>query len=121
MVPLLVERVKVDYCMSSAWDGPMAQSECCINVKCCYLNSLRAFKNLCVYIYIYLWLCWVFSDVQTSSSFDEQGYSLVVVRGPLIVVAFLVVERRLWATWASVLWCTSLVPLQNVESPHARD
>ena len=66
----------MDYCMSSAWDGPITQSECCVNVKYCYLNSLRAFKifvYIYIYIFIYLWLCWVFTDVQTSSSFDEQG------------------------------------------------
>lgn len=33
VVPLLVEKVKMDYCMSGAWDGPITQSECCINVK----------------------------------------------------------------------------------------
>ena len=59
MVPLLVEKVEMDYCMSSAWDGPITQSECCINVKYCYLNSLRAFKKsvcVCVYIYIYIYI-----------------------------------------------------------------
>ena len=63
MVPLLVEKVEMDYCMSSAWDGPITQSECCINVKYCYLNSLRAFKKsvcvcvcVCIYIYIYIYI-----------------------------------------------------------------
>ena len=55
--------------------------------------------------FIYLFLavlglrcCMGFSLVAAS-----RGYSLVTVRGLLIVAAFLVVEHTLWGTWASVL------------------
>ena len=89
----------MDYCMSSAWDGPITQSECCVNVKYCYLNSLRAFK-IFVYIYIYIFI-YLFIYGYAGSSLMcrlplvlmSRGYSLVVVCGLLTVVAFLVVEH----------------------------
>ena len=54
-------------------------------------NNPKSFK-----IIIYFWLYWFFTDVHgLSLVVVSKGYSLVVERGPLIVVAPLVVEHRL--------------------------
>ena len=51
------------------------------------------FKN--IYLFIYLWLCWVFvSEHRLSLVEASRSYSLVAVHGPLIAVASLVAENR---------------------------
>ena len=46
--------------------------------------------------FIYLWLCWVFVSVRgLSSSCGKRGPLFIAVRGPLTIVASLVVEHRL--------------------------
>ena len=56
-----------------------------------------------IYLFIYLWLCWVFVPVHgLSLVVASRGYHLAVVRGRLIAVASLVAEHRLWSTQASV-------------------
>ena len=48
------------------------------------------------YLFIYLWLCWVFSSVRgLSSSCGKWGPLFIVVRGPLTIAASLVAEHRL--------------------------
>ena len=54
------------------------------------------FKNSYLFIFIYLWLCWVFPAVCRHSPVAEsRSYSLVLVCGLLIAVAPLVAEHGL--------------------------
>ena len=49
-----------------------------------------------IYLFIYLWLCWVFVSVRgLSSSCGKRGPLLIAVRGPLTITASLVAEHRL--------------------------
>ena len=53
-------------------------------------------KKKCIYICIYLWLCWVFIVVcMLSLVVESGGYFLATVPGLLIVVASLVAGHRL--------------------------
>ena len=48
------------------------------------------------FLFIYFWLCWVFIFcARAFSSCGERGLLFIAVRGPLTIVASLVVERRL--------------------------
>ena len=79
--------------------------------------------------FIYFWLLWVFVAVcRLSLVVVSKGYSLVVVRGLLIVVAFLFAERGLRYLWflgsraqAHYLWHDDLVGLRYVRSSWTRD
>ena len=54
------------------------------------------FKNIYLFIFIYLWLCWVFLAVcRRSPGAESRGSSLVLVSGLLIAVASLVAEHGL--------------------------
>ena len=54
--------------------------------------SCCPFVCIFYYLFIYLWLCWVFVAVHRLSLVAvSRGCSLVVVFGPLIVLASLVV------------------------------
>ena len=51
---------------------------------------------LFIYLFIYLWLCWVFVSVRGLSLVVASGGSLfIAVRGPLTIAASLVAEHRL--------------------------
>ena len=55
------------------------------------VNGIRFKKIICLFIY---WLCWVFFAACRLSLVEaRRGYSLVVVCGPLIVVASLVAKH----------------------------
>ena len=62
---------------------------------------LNFIGNTFIYLFIYLiyfWLRWVFVAVRGLSFFlscSEQGILFIAMRGPLIVVASLVLEHRL--------------------------
>lgn len=49
------------------------------------------------------------------------GFSLVAVHGFFTVTASLVVEHRLWSTWAQKLGCSGLAVLWHAESFQTRD
>ena len=56
------------------------------------------FLNYYLFIYFYFWLCWVFVFVfcaRAFSSCGKRGPRFIAVRGPLTIVASLVVEHRL--------------------------
>ena len=48
-----------------------------------------------IILFIYFWLCWIFTAVRAFSSCGEQRLLFIAVHGLLIVVASLVVEDRL--------------------------
>ena len=48
-------------------------------------------------LFIYLWLCWVFTAQQTFSSCSQQGLFFIEVHGLLIAAASLVAQCRLQA------------------------
>ena len=59
-------------------------------------------KIICLFLFI--WLCWVFVAMRGLFLVAvTMGYSPVVVRGLVIVVAFLVGEYMLWGAQASVI------------------
>ena len=58
---------------------------------------------ICIYVFIYFWLCWVFVAMQGLSLIaDYRSYS-VAVQGLLITVASLVVEQGLQSTGSGVV------------------
>ena len=69
------------------------------------ISQPRVFlKNIYLLFFYYFWLHWVFVAARAFSSCSEQGLLFVVVQGPLIVVASLVVEHRLQAHGLQQLW-----------------
>ena len=87
------------------------------------LSLFFFFLNNVIYLFIYLWLCWVFAC---------SGFSLVAVPGLLIVAASLVAEHGPWGLRASApvapasraqaqcLWRVGLVALGPVGSAQIR-
>ena len=70
---------------------------------------------------IYFWLSWVFvAALGLSLAVAGGGYSLAVVCGLLITVAFLV-ENGLWAHRLQKLRHVGLAAPQHVQSPWTRD
>ena len=88
---------------------------------------LKNFKK--IYLFIYLWLCWVFVAVlRPSLVVESRGHSLVVARGFLIAVAYCCGVQALGLAgfsscgmWAQQLWCTGSVAPRHVGSSQTRD
>ena len=53
------------------------------------------FFNNFIYLFIYFWLCWVFTATQAFSTCSERGLLFIMVLGLLITVASPVAEHRL--------------------------
>ena len=73
------------------------------SVFICKGLMIGLFKKIILFIF---WLHWVFVALGfcgASLVAASRGYSLVAVRGLLIVVASLVVEHGLCGAWASVI------------------
>ena len=63
---------------------------------CFFLRNMLALFKFYLFIYLFIWLCWVFVSVRgLFSSCSEPGPLFIVVRGPLTVMASLVAEHRL--------------------------
>ena len=89
-----------------SWDSPGKNA----GVGCHSLLQGLLYVFVLFLIFIYFWLCWLFT-----------GLSLVTVCSLLIAVALLVAKHRLWSTRAQELWCTGLVAPWHVGSSWTRD
>ena len=62
-----------------------------IHTSICYLVFFLNF----IYLFIYLWLCWVFRFcARAFSSCGKRGPLFIAVHGPLTIAAFPVAEHR---------------------------
>ena len=73
------------------------------------------------YVFLYVWLCWVFiAACGLSLVVTSGGYSLGVVCGPLIAVAFLVADTGSRAHRLPLLWLTDLAASEHAVSSQSR-
>ena len=76
------------------------------------------FKSTFIYLFIYVWLCWVFVSVRgLFSSCGERGPLFIVVRGPLTIAASRYGAQAPDAQ-AQKLWLTGLVAPRQIGRAH---